>query len=69
MAQGAEDSTTPIRGADKFVDLVRGRLPEVSLRYDVVAGQDHAFDFDEKTWDYFASEALEFVTVGWLDKA
>lgn len=51
------------------MDLVRGRLREVTLRYDVVVGQDHAFDFDEKTWAYFASDALEFVREGWLSKA
>ncbi|KAF4996139.1 hypothetical protein FDECE_12563 [Fusarium decemcellulare] len=69
LMHGDDDSTVPIRGSDKFVNLVREKLPQTEVRYDVVPGQDHAFDFDEKTWESFADDALEFVTQAWLAKA
>lgn len=66
VMQGREDSTTPVRGADKFVKLVRDKLPGTEVRYDIVDGGDHGFDYDEKTWESFSGEALGFVVRGWL---
>lgn len=63
---GDDDATVPIRGTYKFINLVREKLPQTILRFDVCPGQDHAFDFDESAWESFASEALDFVTKGWL---
>ncbi|KAJ4221453.1 hypothetical protein NW759_006700 [Fusarium solani] len=66
LMHGDDDATVPIRGSYKFVNLVREKLPQTTLRFDVCPGQDHAFDFDESTWESFASEALDFVTKSWL---
>lgn len=63
---GDDDSTVHIRASDKFVKLVKERLPETSVRYDVVPGEDHGFDFDEKRWESFEAEALDFATKSWL---
>ncbi|KAM0555890.1 hypothetical protein ACHAPJ_006292 [Fusarium lateritium] len=66
IMHGDEDSTVPVRGSQKFVDLVAKKLPETTVRYDVVPGEDHGFEFDEKRWDSFADEALGFVKDAWL---
>ena len=64
---GDEDSTVPVRGSQKFVDLVAKKLPgTTAVRYDVVPGEDHGFEFDEKRWESFADEALGFVKDAWL---
>lgn len=63
---GDDDSTVPVRGSDKFVKLVGDKLPQTSVRYDVVPGEDHGFDFDEKRWESFEAEALSFVSEPWL---
>jgi fermentation-respiration switch protein FrsA (DUF1100 family) len=63
---GDDDSTVPIRGSQKFVDLVAKKLPATSVRYDPVKGEDHGFEFDEKRWESFADEALAFVRDAWL---
>ncbi|RFN51443.1 hypothetical protein FIE12Z_4280 [Fusarium flagelliforme] len=66
IMHGDDDSTVHIRASDKFVKLVGEKLPETSVRYDVVPGEDHAFDFDEKRWESFEAEALDFATKAWL---
>ncbi|KAI9705224.1 MAG: hypothetical protein M1820_005371 [Bogoriella megaspora] len=66
LMHGDDDATVPIRGSDKFVDLVTQKLPGTTIRYDVVKGQDHAFDVDDSTWASFADSALEFVAAAWL---
>lgn len=66
ILQGDADTTTHIRGADKFVAQLQKSLPDVTLRYDVVAGQDHGFEFDETTWESFAPEALHFISEAWV---
>lgn len=66
VMQGREDSTCPVRGADKFVDLVKAKLPETNIKYDIVDTGDHGFDYDESSWESFSREALGFVIKGWL---
>ncbi|KAF5675811.1 alpha beta hydrolase fold-3 [Fusarium heterosporum] len=66
IMHGSDDSTVPIRASHKFVELISQKLPEVTVRFDVVPGQDHGFDFDEKRWASFEDEALGFVTEPWL---
>lgn len=66
VMHGDNDTAVPLRGAQKFVDLVRSKLPKTEVRFDVVAGADHGFDADPETWSSFADEALEFVASGWL---
>lgn len=63
---GDDDSTVPIRGSDAFVKLVREKLPGTEVRYDVVEGADHGFEYDWKRWESFSEEALGFVVDGWL---
>jgi len=63
---GDNDSTVHIRASDKFVNLLGERLPSTNVRYDVVPGEDHGFDFDEKRWESFEEEALDFATKAWL---
>ncbi|KAM0433450.1 hypothetical protein ACHAPT_004330 [Fusarium lateritium] len=65
LMHGDDDATVPIRGSHKFIQLVKEKLPQTTLRFDVVPGQDHGFDFDVKTWESFAPDALDFVTKGW----
>lgn len=64
--QGREDSTCPVRGSDRFIDQVREKLPETEVRYDVVDGADHGFDYNEKSWESISEDALTFVAKGWL---
>ena len=66
LMQGDNDTTTHVRCAYRFVDELYVKLPEVSLRFDVVPGQDHAFDFNEETWASFSEDALGFVVEAWL---
>ena len=66
IMHGNDDSTVPVRGSDKFVQHLRQSLPGVSVRYDVVSGQDHGFDFNEENWDSIERDALKFVGEAWL---
>ncbi|KAJ4007325.1 hypothetical protein NW766_010009 [Fusarium irregulare] len=66
IMHGDEDSTVHIRASDKFVKLVSEKSPETKVRYDVVPGEDHGFDFDEKRWESFEAEALDFAAKAWL---
>lgn len=66
VTHGDDDSTVPSRCSDRLQALVGDKLPGTKLRYDVVPGADHGFDFDLKRWEYFADEALGFIKKGWL---
>lgn len=63
---GDDDATVPIRGSSKFVEVAKDRLPESSVRFDVVAGGDHAFDLLGDPWSDFRPQALEFTSKAWL---
>ncbi|KAF4437913.1 hypothetical protein F53441_12919 [Fusarium austroafricanum] len=69
IMHGDDDSTVPIRGSQNFVDLVAKNSPETTVRFDVVPGEDHGFDFDMKRWESFADEAIGFVRDAWLAEA
>ncbi|KAJ4127041.1 hypothetical protein NW768_008662 [Fusarium equiseti] len=65
IMQGQDDSFISIRASDEFVRLV-GKRPDTTVRYDVIPGQGHGFDFDDAIWESDqAVEALEFVTQAW----
>ena len=64
---GDDDTAVPSRTSDKLAEVVRETQPQTTLRYDLVPGQDHAFDLDESTWASFYTEAMDFVKVGWLN--
>lgn len=52
-----------------FAELVRQKLPQTILRYDIIPGQDHGFDFDEKSWETVRPDAMDFVAKAWLGKS
>ncbi len=64
---GDDDSVVPLRNSDRFAEIVNESQPQTTLRYDVVPGQDHAFDLIAETWQDFRQEALGFVKDGWLN--
>lgn len=57
-----------IRSSQGFVNLVREKLPDVIIRFDIASGQDHAFDLQKPDWESFAVGSLDFVKVSWLGK-
>ncbi|KAF4983800.1 hypothetical protein FZEAL_884 [Fusarium zealandicum] len=67
LMHGDDDSAVPVRGSKKFADILRKKSPQTNLRFDLVPGHDHAFEYDEKNWGSFAPEAIKFVTDAWLD--
>ncbi|CAM1503499.1 Fc.00g010900.m01.CDS01 [Cosmosporella sp. VM-42] len=66
IMHGDEDTAVPIRGSQKFAQILNEKLPETSLRLDVCPGHDHAFDCDDKNWESFATAAMSFVADEWL---
>lgn len=66
---GDQDSVVYIRSTYKFLEEVEQRLPETEIRFDVVKGQEHAFDhMNFHSWESFLSKpgALDFVQKAWL---
>lgn len=55
-----------IRQSENFVNLVREKLPETEVRFDVAVGRDHAFDVEPAYWEPYAKDAMAFVVKGWL---
>lgn len=66
IMHGSDDSTVRQAGSDAFVSLARESLPGTEVRYDVVPGEDHGFDFDEARWASVRPAVLDFVRQGWL---
>ena len=66
---GDDDSVVYLHQSEKFVELVRAKLPETKLRFDVAEGKDHAFDMDVSVWDEFpaSKDAIAFLTKAWLE--
>ncbi|KAK4499629.1 hypothetical protein PRZ48_010147 [Zasmidium cellare] len=66
---GDDDSVVYLHQSEKFVDLVRAKLPEINLRFDVAEGKDHAFDMDVSVWDAYpaSKDAVAFLTMAWLE--
>lgn len=63
---GDDDSVVYIRGTQKFANLLKEKLPETTLRFDIAQGEDHAFDFEAPRWKSFAKSALDFTLKAWL---
>ena len=63
---GDDDSVIPVRNSDRFAQLIKEGQPQTTLRYDMVPGEDHAFDMDASTWASIYEDARDFVRKGWL---
>jgi dienelactone hydrolase len=66
VIHGDDDSVVYLRQAQAFVDLVKDKLPETKLQFDVAKGHDHAFDVDPAYWKEYAGPAMEFLSSNWL---
>ncbi|CAI6261725.1 unnamed protein product [Periconia digitata] len=67
IIHGDDDSVVYLRQSEAFVELVRSKLPETTLRFDIAKGHDHAFDMEPSYWEPYAKEAMDFVVKGWLN--
>lgn len=56
-----------LRTTQEFVDLIREKLPDTMVRFDVANGEDHAFDHLKTSWELHAIGALDFVKEAWLE--
>lgn len=56
-----------LRATKEFVDLIREKLPDTTVRLDVASGEDHAFDHLKTSWELHAIGALDFVKQSWLE--
>lgn len=63
---GDDDSIVYFRTIQEFVALVKENLPETTIRLDVAAGEDHAFDLTKTTWELYAIGAMKYVKQSWL---
>ena len=66
ILHGDDDTVVHIRASHKFVDLVREKLPDTTIRFDIAPGEDHAFDLVKASWELHAIGAMEFVRQSWL---
>jgi hypothetical protein len=48
------------------VELIKEKLPETRLRFDIGTGHDHGFDLDARYWKDYADPAMAFVSSNWL---
>lgn len=66
---GNDDSVVYHRQSEKFVHLVKSKLPETNLKFDIAPGEDHAFDVEASKWEPFAerTKAIEWLKKAWLD--
>jgi hypothetical protein len=47
-----------LRQSQALVDLIKEKLPETKLQFDVAKGHDHAFDLDPRYWNEYAESAI-----------
>ncbi|KAK4953320.1 hypothetical protein LTR10_009029 [Elasticomyces elasticus] len=66
IIHGDADSVVYLRQSQSFVDLVKEKLPETNLRFDIALGEDHAFDMEAAKWEPYAVAAMKFVADAWL---
>ncbi|PVH97475.1 alpha/beta-hydrolase [Periconia macrospinosa] len=66
ITHGDDDSVVYLRQSEAFVDLIRSKLPETILQFDIAKGHDHGFDLDPSCWEPYAGKAMQFVANGWL---
>lgn len=61
ILHGDDDTAVHVRATQKFVNLVREKLPDTTIRLDIAQGEDHAFDLIKTSWGLNAIGGLEFV--------
>jgi fermentation-respiration switch protein FrsA (DUF1100 family) len=66
VIHGDDDSVVYLRQTQALVDLVKHKLPDTKLRFDIAKGHDHAFDVDQAYWREYAGPAMEFISSNWL---
>lgn len=68
VIHGDDDSVVYLRQSQAFVDLIKEKLPETKLRFDIAKRHDHAFDVEPSAWSEYAGPAMEFVSKHWLHR-
>ncbi|KAK8005732.1 hypothetical protein PG990_011769 [Apiospora arundinis] len=68
ILHGDQDSVVHIRTAQAFAGLIKERLSDTTVRFDVGKGEDHGFDLCPPSWEAHAPGALDFVRDAWLNK-
>ena len=66
IIHGDDDSVVYIRQSEALVELIKEKLPETKLRFDIGRGHDHGFDLDPRYWNEYADPAMAFVSSNWL---
>lgn len=66
ILQGEDDSVVYVPVTRRFVDLMRQKLPNTTVRLDIALGEDHAFDLTKTSWELHAIGAMDFVKESWL---
>ncbi|KAL2211228.1 alpha/beta-hydrolase [Sarocladium strictum] len=67
IIHGDNDSVVYIRATYKLVELIKKMQPDVAVRLDVAAGQDHAFDHLNESWEsLIESGGFDFIRDAWL---
>lgn len=66
IIHGDDDSVVYIRQSEALVKLIKEKLPETKLRFDIGSGHDHGFDLDPRYWNEYADPAMAFVSSNWL---
>lgn len=65
ILHGNEDSAVPVSGSERFVEVVKKKLPGSAIRLHVRPG-DHGFDGDVTLKEEWLKEDVEFITEHWL---
>lgn len=66
IIHGDDDSVVYLRQSEALVELMKEKLPNTNLRFDVAKGQDHAFDIEPTLWEPYTEGAMKFVVDAWL---
>ncbi|KAK9851972.1 CAZyme family CE10 [Penicillium brevicompactum] len=61
---GRQDSAVPCEGSQRFVDLVREKLPDASINFHVLDG-DHGVDFEATLATDWLHQGLSMITSAW----
>ena len=65
IAHGSEDTVVPVAGSQRFVEVLKRRLPDSVVKLDIRPG-DHGFDGDATIEEAWLKEDLDFITGYWL---
>ncbi len=67
---GRKDSAVECKGTERFVEVLREKMPGVEVRVELVEGKEHGFDLmaklEEEEWDWL-KEGVEWVASKWLE--